>query len=143
MKGTLLRMGLMVGLGWGLAVVSASAQAPNPLPNCVDAGGAPNGRTVTHVMHCVEVPVITPPSNEPERPRPVYNATVKPVCDCVHRHGFICWTPLNWPGCSSISSQFTFMFGSCRQWFGESCVTRALPDPFVPASNGGGCNCRP
>jgi hypothetical protein len=35
--------------------------------------------------------------------------------------GVACWTSHNSPGCGSLKADCTFIFGSCRQFFGEPC----------------------
>ena len=55
----------------------------------------------------------TPPSPigipEPKNPR---------LSDC----GLGCWSSHNRPTCSSLHSTATFIFGSCRSFFGEPCL---------------------
>jgi hypothetical protein len=65
-----------------------------------------------------------------------------------------CWASHNGVGCSSLGSTCTFMFGSCRQFFGEPCFNGPTPLPRVPGADYGpqgygqqgygqaGCGCR-
>jgi hypothetical protein len=48
--------------------------------------------------------------------------------------GLGCWSHMNRPTCSSLWSELTFAFGSCRTWFGEPCLQRApeMPMPIPP-----------
>jgi hypothetical protein len=38
--------------------------------------------------------------------------------------GYCCDSDLTWFGCGGIRSQWEFVFGSCRTYFGEICVPR-------------------
>jgi hypothetical protein len=53
----------------------------------------------------------------------------------LNRCGLGCFTTHNVPGCGSLHSELTFIFGSCRQFFGEPCFARPLPYP-APAYGG-------
>jgi hypothetical protein len=55
-----------------------------------------------------------------------------------------CWTHHNRFGCGSLHSEWTFIFGSCRAFFGDPCRKGPPPSPLPPGSNppDGGCNCR-
>jgi hypothetical protein len=144
MKRLRLHMGLAVGLGWTLVAAGVSAQEPNLLPGGANAMVPQSVKPIVHEYssHSVTVPVLSPPAVEPERPRPIYNFMVKPVCDCWRSHGYGCWNRMEHPGCTSCSAQWTFMFGSCRQFFGEPCLTGPAPQPGLPGGNGS-CGCRP
>jgi hypothetical protein len=44
-----------------------------------------------------------------------------------------CWASLGSPGCGSLKSECIFLFGSCRQFFGQPCLKEpppALPYPY-------------
>jgi hypothetical protein len=43
-----------------------------------------------------------------------------------------CWSHHNSWGCSSCQSEFNFVFGSCRTFFGEPCLHGAPPSPIPP-----------
>jgi hypothetical protein len=40
-----------------------------------------------------------------------------------------CWAHHNTLGCSSLASEYMFMFGSCRQFYGEPCFKGPPPPP--------------
>lgn len=46
----------------------------------------------------------------------------------LNQHGYACDSSLNWYGCGGLRSQWDFVFGSCRTFFGEPCVPR-VPHP--------------
>ncbi|HVS37042.1 MAG TPA: hypothetical protein VMS17_15890 [Gemmataceae bacterium] len=65
---------------------------------------------------------------------------------------FGCWASHNGYSCGSLQSEGTFIFGSCRQFFGDPCLKGPPPPPWTPegaqppdptAPNKGkrGCNC--
>jgi hypothetical protein len=62
--------------------------------------------------------------------------------DCLHRIGVGCWSHHNAYLCSSWKSEFTFVFGSCRQFFGEPCLAGPPPPPgsagYGPGGNAAG-----
>jgi len=49
--------------------------------------------------------------------------------------GYCCDSDLTWFGCGGVRSQWDFVFGSCRTFFGEICVPR--PHHSVTNQNGG------
>ena len=51
----------------------------------------------------------------------------------LNRCGLGCWTTHNVPGCGSLRSELTFVFGSCRAFFGEPCMSAPPPRLPVPA----------
>jgi hypothetical protein len=62
----------------------------------------------------------------------------------VHRLPCWCWADVNSAGCSSLKAECTFVFGSCRQFYGQPCYKGPAPVPGLP--NGGsygntGCAC--
>jgi len=42
----------------------------------------------------------------------------------LNSYGYCCDSDLTWYGCGGLKSQWQFMFGSCRTYFGEICVPR-------------------
>ncbi len=72
-------------------------------------------------------PVAAP--EPPKNPAFTHKGPVRDyVHDCMHKIGVGCWSHHNMYTCSSFHSEFTFVFGSCREFFGEPC----LPGPPVP-----------
>ena len=56
--------------------------------------------------------------------------------DFFHRHGYGCGQHLDWYGCGGWHAQNTFVFGSCRTFFGEPCLPQ---QPRERGLFGGGC----
>jgi hypothetical protein len=46
-----------------------------------------------------------------------------------------CWASFNNPGCGSLRSEIAFIFGSCRNFFGEPCLAGPPPSPLPPWLN--------
>ena len=85
---------------------------------------------------------------DPHQPHPVLKFLhISPDCGC--------WASHNGYSCSSFQSESTFLWGSCRQFFGEPCLKGPPPPPWSPESRfppgapgaapgagpGRGCNC--
>ncbi len=68
-------------------------------------------------MRCAAAGNLADDPNQPARPK-------GPVQRALNRHGIACFTSHNIPGCGSLRSELTFMFGSCRVFFGEPCFGR-------------------
>src|SRR5438094_3487498 len=51
----------------------------------------------------------------------------RPVITWVHSHEFNCLSSINSLGCGSLKSECTFMFGSCRDFYGETCFKDPMP----------------
>jgi hypothetical protein len=47
-----------------------------------------------------------------------------------------CWAHHNMFGCSSFHSEATFIFGSCRAFFGQQCLKEPPPDELAPMREG-------
>jgi hypothetical protein len=57
-------------------------------------------------------------------------------------HSWCCWSHHNRLGCGSANSDLTFIFGSCRTFFGEPCLPGPPPPlPGMPAPANARCNC--
>ena len=52
-----------------------------------------------------------------------------------HRCGLGCWASFNSYGCGSLHSELAFIFGSCRTFFGEPCLSGPPPSPLPPWVN--------
>jgi hypothetical protein len=46
------------------------------------------------------------------------------LSNCLHDHGLGCESHHNSPGCGSCKAECIFIFGSCREFFGEPCFPR-------------------
>jgi hypothetical protein len=55
-----------------------------------------------------------------------------PVRNWCHDHIYSCWSHHNAYLCGSWKSECTFVFGSCREFFGEPCLAGPPPSPFPP-----------
>jgi hypothetical protein len=49
-----------------------------------------------------------------------------------------CWASFNGYSCTSLPATWTFMFGSCRDFFGEPCLKGPPPSPLPPYAEGDG-----
>ncbi len=45
-----------------------------------------------------------------------------------------CWASHNGFTCGSFRSESTFLFGSCRQFYGDPCLNGPPPPPWTPES---------
>jgi hypothetical protein len=105
MKRSTIRLGLSLMLAMGWWVQRLPAQTPAaPLP----AHSAP--------CHCASV---LDPDAPPGPQRKTF--TVR----ALNHFGLCCASSHNQPTCGNLHSELTFIFGSCRQFFGEPC----LPPP--------------
>jgi len=55
------------------------------------------------------------------------------------RHGLGCWATHESVGCGSCQAERTFIFGSCREFFGEPCLQG--PPPLPPGVSYGPRRC--
>ncbi len=95
----------------GCGVCSSLARADGPYPKVHPAA--------------TELPPGVPPAdNSPSH---------KPVRDWLHHHRpLCCWASFNGYGCDSFHSTTSFVFGSCRTFFGEPCLKSAPPSALPP-----------
>jgi hypothetical protein len=130
------RAALAVLIGMGVAVGLARAQPPAPVP-----GPDPQPWAVIDYGSGQPFPPDSPPAAEApgaphrsvrdwihNRPHPVQDY----IHDCLHEHGVGCWSHHNAYLCSSWKSECTFVFGSCRAFFGEPCLIGPPPSPLPP-----------
>jgi hypothetical protein len=47
-----------------------------------------------------------------------------------------CWAHHNMFGCGSFHSECTFIFGSCRAFYGQQCLKQPPPDELAPMREG-------
>lgn len=71
----------------------------------------------------------TPPSAQPPEistpagPENRENRAARgPVQRSLNSHGLGCWSHHTQMGCGSFCSEFRFIFGSCRSFFGDRCI---------------------
>jgi hypothetical protein len=128
------RTALSVLVGVGLAASLARAQppapqpAPSPEPWAVIEFGAGSSAGPAPVVGAPGAPRRSVVDWIHSRPRPVVDV----VHDCMHNHGVGCWSHHNAYLCGSWQSECTFIFGSCREFFGEPCRAGPPPPPYVP-----------
>jgi hypothetical protein len=60
--------------------------------------------------------------------------TNRPVHYMLNSHGMACASNFNNSGCGNFWSEFTFVFGSCRSFFGQTCTPQ--PSHFGAGSAG-------
>ncbi len=145
------RAALGAFIGWGLTAGTGHAQAVRVVPEAAPTPevvyeSAPAGEVVGPAM---------------EMPGPDHDGAPGHFPRLRHHFmskGVACWTSHNSPGCGSLKADCTFVFGSCRQFFGEPCFGGPPPSPAeyyyrmqaawrgAPGSFAGppaaGCGCR-
>jgi hypothetical protein len=108
-----------------------------------------------------ESPEETCPGQDGKHPHPVLKLIAShPILTCIQKrpvvtfvhNEFCCWSTPNALGCGSLKGECTFIFGSCRDWYGEPCLKGAPPPlppgwppgypPGTPIPGQGGCPCR-
>jgi hypothetical protein len=136
-----LRAVLAAVIGLGVAASLARAQAPAPA-----AAPPPNPEPWAVIEFGAGTP-LSPAFPEPPKPpapskgpvRDWVHARTQAVTDCVHggmnAHGVGCWSHHNSYTCGSLKSELTFVFGSCREFFGEPCLP-GPPQPPMPPGYG-------
>jgi hypothetical protein len=122
-----LEMALIVVFGaWAGPAMAQAPPTPTPAPQQGDI-------KQTYAV----VPVIPHPSSpeyvEPSQPergplRRLWHNCCTGTKEFMQRQGFCCWDTHNSVGCGSMHADLTFIFGSCRQFFGESCLQPPLPN---------------
>jgi hypothetical protein len=50
----------------------------------------------------------------------------------LNKIGHCCWATINTDGCGSFHSDATFIFGSCRHFWGDPCLPGPEPLPLPP-----------
>jgi hypothetical protein len=95
-----------------------SAKQPASLPPTVKQGA------IKQVNGTVVIQDNTDPGAPPARPRPFLNS-----------HGLCCVASFHDSGCRNLGAQIAFCFGSCRTFFGQTCMPDAAH--FGPDSHHG------
>lgn len=121
---TSLRLGLSFMIALGAVVGRSSAQAPT-LPSILP----------------VEVGPATPLGALLARPPMPQPDNISKTRACLNRHGVFCASNLDWYGCGGIRSQYDFVFGSCRTFFGEPCVPKEKRQGHSGGQAAGCLNC--
>ncbi len=131
----------LVGLGMtiGLARAQQPAQQPAPPP-------AVNTEPWAVIDYGGGAPPPPPPALSDEVPPFPRKGPVRDwFHDCMHKQGVGCWSHHNYYGCSSWKSEATFVFGSCRAFFGEPCLPgppqAPVPPGYAPAAAMGNPGC--
>ena len=94
------------GMAWAQAPAGATAPPPVAVPS--------QGSVTPPAVIAEPAPEVVPPA----APRPVLAG----IHDTLHRYGVGCYATIDTVGCSSLGSDLTFIFGSCRAFFGEPCA---------------------
>src|SRR5262249_30257337 len=120
---------ILAVLGWCLKVSTLAAQAPAEVKPG-EAKSAPI-LPVSHSELQASVGVLgNDLGTASNRPWKLFNS-----------HGMCCTGYFNQIGCGNLCSNLTFMFGSCRVFFGQECTPK--PPHFGQGGNGtgvlGGC----
>ena len=107
----LTRAVLVMVLGWGVGSGTAWAGGSDLYPR------TPPGAT--------ELP--------PGLPAVDSSPSHRPLRDWIHHHRPLgCWSSFNGYSCSSLSSPSSFIFGSCRTFYGDPCLKGAPPSALPP-----------
>jgi hypothetical protein len=125
-------LAIAVGLSVGTGVIRAQEEIIPPSPN-----------------YGVPPPIqVFAPVPEPA-PRPKEWPLHAWVHGCLERYGYHCAADIRSMGCGSCKADFTFVFGSCRAFFGEGCVPQIHPwraglegDNRPDGQGREHCNCR-
>ena len=102
-------------LGGCLQGASLHAQAPVPSQTVPSAPGI----------------IMDAPGLEPLQPPPA----PRPYQRLLNSHGLGCASNFNQVGCGNFWSEFRFVFGSCRTFFGQPCIPN--PPHFGPGNGYG------
>jgi len=65
---------------------------------------------------------------DPNKPHPILKVLHVPL-------PLTCWASHNGFSCGSFRSESVFLWGSCREFFGEPCCKRPPPPPWSPEAN--------
>jgi hypothetical protein len=137
----LLRVALAVVLGCGAS--RASAQQPGPIQPVVHEMGQPQARQAPQpaVTNSAQSAAPCAAEQKPEPAQPGF------CMRCLNSIGLGCAASHDTVGCGSCYAQYIFVFGSCRQFFGEPCIPwgpDTLPGKFSTTGGaggaGGGCS---
>ena len=131
----LLRVALAVVLGCGAG--RASAQQPGPIQPVVHEMGQPQVRLAPQpaVAYTAQSGAPCAAEQKPEQAQPGF------CMRCLNSIGLGCAANHDSPGCGSCYSHYIFVFGSCRQFFGEPCFPwgpDTLPGKFGTTGGAGG-----
>lgn len=143
MNSTTLRLGLsfIVGLGCWFGKVEAQQPAATP--------ASPQVATPA-TLPSTEAPVVSDEAVSTTRfgarvlqpVRAVAQAPANMVHhtgDWLREHKYLCGQNLDWYGCGGWRAQNTFVFGSCRTFFGEPCLPREAGRIDNGGNGNGGC----
>lgn len=89
------------------------------------------GGLIAVSMARADQPVLVPIPNSAVTGSATANAEAAPR---TRRLPFLCWSNHNGYSCSGLRSEYTFLFGSCRAFFGEPCL-KCAPPPAFPGDN--------
>lgn len=134
----------LLGLGvmTGLLRAADALPLPNPPPNTPQHIGQPALGDPAMSSNDVVLPGAKIAVEGPRRPIRNYFIANVPA---------FCWAHHNGLGCGNFLSEFNFLFGSCRTFYGEPCLREPSPQPvpvgyqygaggYGPGGTGG-CRC--
>ena len=145
MDGKLFRRAVLsaaLGLGvWAGLARADGLLTPSPAPAQAPAAVVVNGIIYTN-SGVAAAPAPVPAPAPTVAPAPCascaaaealeQNGQGHPVRDFLHDHKpHLCWTHFNNNSCGTAASEYAFIFGSCRTFFGEPCVS-GPPGPAFP-----------
>jgi hypothetical protein len=127
-----------LGLSAGIALAQ-SAYAPPPRPVAPASPAMPPTQPQTTVD-----PTSTdaPACDGQAAPRThllrdAFENRSRPLHDALANHQPVgCWAHHNMFGCGSFHSEMTFIFGSCRAFYGQQCLKEPPPDELAPMREG-------
>jgi hypothetical protein len=129
----------LLGLGATAGLLRAADALPMPNPPPIPEQGTivtqPTQTYGPAPMPTVQLPFATGDVVYPGAP-PKTVEKPNTICGCIKQY-FIknapicCWANHNTLGCGNFVSEFNFVFGSCRTFYGEPCF-RGPPPPPVP-----------
>ncbi|HLJ94905.1 MAG TPA: hypothetical protein VKU02_17140 [Gemmataceae bacterium] len=141
-RGWFLRAKLAIALGLGVMAGALRAQEPLPLPSSapppagvpVSNHAIPAGEPL-HYSNDVVLPEWRSVGHDPVPPSSIrermHNCVTKYLAANVP---IFCWASHNSVGCGNFCSEFNFIFGSCKTFYGETCYKGPPPVP-VPLGN--------
>jgi hypothetical protein len=122
------RLVIIVSLG----VYVGSLQAQNPYPGIPLGDGPHPGAVQKHPFPPSPNWPITPITPSPFDPAALGTDAKGMIKKHMNKKGLGCWAHFNCPACGSCNSECLFLFGSCRQFFGENCPQGPQPYGVTP-----------
>ena len=132
-----LAVGDRVGVHGRCVVRALAAQEPPlaPIPVAPDTKGVTQAYAYVPVIPHESTPPNAPPPPPPQGGpiRKWWFKTCNCTTDAANKMGYCCFSTHNSIGCGNFPSDMVFIFGTCRQFFGEACMQPPIPAP--PGAN--------